>query len=89
MRRRRDGLVLVALAMPAGKITSKGVSIMTRSFFNRVLAAGGAVTRRYLYLIEVCGDVRKIVRYRRTADGAVWLSGAGVDAGYVCAVYPV
>ena len=62
---------------------------MTRKFFSRVLAAGGAVTRRYFYLVEVCGDVRKIVRYRRTTDGAVWLSGTGVDAGYVCAVYSV
>lgn len=61
---------------------------MTRSFFSRVLAAGGAVTRRYFYLVEVAGDVRRIVRYRRTSDGAVWLSGAGADAGYVCAVYP-
>lgn len=62
---------------------------MTRKFFSRVLSAGGAVTRRYLYLVEVVGDVRRIVRYRRTTDGAVWLSGAGVDAGYICAVYPV
>lgn len=62
---------------------------MTRKFFSRCLAAGGAVTRRYLYLVEVRGDVRVIVRYRRTSDGAVWLSRSGVDAGYVCAVYPV
>lgn len=60
---------------------------MTREFFNSVLAAGGRVTRRYLYMVETCGDVLKIVRYRRTVDGAVWLSRAGVDAGYVCAVY--
>lgn len=58
---------------------------MTRSFFNRVLSAGGAVTRKYFYMVEVAGDVRRIVRYPRRVDGAVWLS----DPAYVCAVYPV
>ena len=58
---------------------------MTRKFFSRVLAAGGAVTRKYFYMVEVCGDVRKIVRYPRRAGGAVWLS----DPAYVCAVYSV
>ena len=63
---------------------------MTREFFNKVLAAGGAVTRRYLYMVETCGDVRKIVRYARRQDGSVWLpaSAAAADhSGYVCAVY--
>ena len=58
---------------------------MTRAFFSRCLAAGGAVTRKYFYLVETCGDVRKIVRYPRRVDGAVWLS----DPAYVCAVYPL
>ena len=80
--------MLVALVMPTGTHFIKGVYFMTRAFFSRCLAAGGAVTRKYFYLVEMCGDVRKIVRYRRTNDGEVWLSGAGVDAGYVCAVYP-
>ena len=62
---------------------------MTREFFNKVLAGNGAVTKRYLYLVETCGDVRRIVRYRRTSGGVVWLAAAGKDAGYVCAVYPV
>ena len=62
---------------------------MTRAFFSRVLAAGGAVTRRYLYMVETSGDTRKIVRYPRRQDGSVWLpaSAAAADAGYVCAVY--
>ena len=69
--------------MPTGKYVKEVLS-MTRAFFSRVLAAGGAVTRRYLYMVEKFGDVVRIVRYPRHYDGSVWLS----DPGYVCAVYP-
>lgn len=58
---------------------------MTRSFFARCLACGGAVTRKYFYMVEECGDVRKIVRYPRKVDGSCWLS----DPAYVCAVYSI
>ena len=64
---------------------------MTRSFFSRCLAAGGAVTRRYFYLVETVGDVRRIVRYPRRVDGSVWIPASAATeaaAGYVCAVYP-
>ena len=69
----------------------KGVYLMTRSFFSKVLSVGGAVTRKYFYLVETFGDVVRIVRYPRRQDGSVWLpasSATAEKAGYVCAVYP-
>lgn len=58
---------------------------MTRSFFNRVLAAGLYTTRRYLYMVEynLTSRTKSIVRYVRRRDGSVWF----VDEPYVCAVY--
>lgn len=79
------GAVYRAAGNAYGQNFIKGVVFMTRAFFSRCLAAGGAVTRKYFYLVEVAGDVRRIVRYPRRADGAVWLS----DPVYVCAVYPL
>lgn len=65
----------------------KGVSIMTRSFFARVLAAGGAVTRRYLYMVQKeTNGLTRIVRYPRTRSGDCWIV-YDEDPGYVCAVY--
>lgn len=57
---------------------------MTRNFFAKVMISGGYLTRRYLYMIETSNDVRRIVRYRRDAQGNAWLTP---DNAYVCAVY--
>lgn len=54
---------------------------MTRNFFNRVLAAGSVVTRRYSYNVETSNHLRKIVRY------SIGYDGDGSEVGYVCAVY--
>lgn len=57
---------------------------MTRDFFQKVLTLNGYLTRRYLYMVETSGDVRRIVRYRRSPSGDVWMIS---DNAYVCAVY--
>lgn len=55
---------------------------MTRKFFNRVLAGNCAITKKYLYTVEVSDGLKKIIRYRRRPDGSCWF-----DDAYICAVY--
>ena len=56
---------------------------MTRKFFENVLHNGNKTTRKYLYMLETCGDLIKIVRYPRK-----WSDGVNpLNMGYVCAVY--
>lgn len=55
---------------------------MTRKFFNRVLSTDGAITKKYLYTVEVSNGLKKIIRYSRRPDGSCWF-----ESPYVCAVY--
>ena len=56
---------------------------MTREFFNSILRNGNRLTRNYLYMVEICDNLTKIVRYPRKCPEGV----NPLNMGYVCAVY--